>query len=401
MISLVSAASNWGSDTSPTVTIPSDTVNEDDLILVWLMIAYNLAPTSEPGGYTAICDPISESTYERRWSRAYYKVAAGGEEDDAISFSQSGVRYWFAGVAVFRGVDAADPFDVTPNHASHHLEGEDDTTPTLASLTTATDGACVVEICSNNGATDAPSDITTNDGGATQLWKELESRVATLATYVIEGSAGLHGGSTFTYADVASTKGDWTSITIAFKPEGAASPTTYTKSVGLDAALQATETLSIGLDALLQGTSARTVGLDAALLKTLEETLALNAALQKTFVRLALLDAALLKTQTGTLAVDAALQDTFDLAVSLDARLAYGRQLHLDAALQATLPVNLGVDARLAYGRHVGLDAYLMAPTFVQDADRHRLKGDKDTGGEYGSTTQTEITYLRGLNPGE
>ncbi len=181
----------------------------------------------------------------------------------------------------------------------------------------------------------------------------------------------------------------------------AAIQATLSKTLSLDAAIQATLTTTLGLDAAVLATLTKDLGLDAAVLATLTKDLGLDAALLVEFERTLLLDAAVQSTLDTTVGLDAAVQTPYTLGVLFDAWLAYGRHVHLDAAVQKRMEATVDLSARLAHGRHVALDALVSLPTMTKDADRHRLEGDKVTGGDYNGTTQTEITYPRGLYPGE
>jgi len=125
-----------------------------------------------------------------------------------------------------------------------------------------------------------------------------------------------------------------------------------------------------------------------------------DAAIQKTLYRFVFLDASIALEMTKTVGLDAAVQKVLTKTVSFDARIDYGVLLVLDALISAVgLTKTVSFDARIDYGRHVFFDAKIEGPSETVNADKHRFEGDKDIGGEYGSKTQTEITYPRGTDP--
>jgi len=174
---------------------------------------------------------------------------------------------------------------------------------------------------------------------------------------------------------------------------------TLTKTLSIDAAVQKTLEITAALDAAVQATLTKTVSLDAAVQATLSKATSLDGALQKVFYRFLSFDAGIAGRYTKSIDFGAAILATLTKTVDFDARLDYGRHMAFDALIGGTMTDIVSLDALLVYARQLAFDAYILAPTSTRNADRHRFKGEKDVGGEYGVTTRTTITYPRGTSP--
>lgn len=95
-----SASTQTTSSTSHSVTIPSTTVNADDIILG--SVSVDDTNPSLPSGFTEIG---SHTSGEIR-TRFFYKVAVGGEEDDVVT-STSSAESGAIVIAVLRGLDTS------------------------------------------------------------------------------------------------------------------------------------------------------------------------------------------------------------------------------------------------------------------------------------------------------
>jgi len=101
--SIVSTASTQTtSQTSHSVTIPSTTVNSDDIILG----AVSVDDTSPglPSGFTEIGSYLSTEVR----TRFFYKVALGGEEDDVVTSTTGVAESGAIVIAVIRGLDTGE-----------------------------------------------------------------------------------------------------------------------------------------------------------------------------------------------------------------------------------------------------------------------------------------------------
>lgn len=104
---------------------------------------------------------------------------------------------------------------------------------------------------------------------------------------------------------------------------------------------------------------------------------------------------------TESIGLSAAILDTLSKNVSFSASIAAGNHVFMDALISGTPQMSLSFDALIFRGLTLGLDASILSPTLGDDLDYHRLEGEKKDSGEYGAKTLTEISYPRGLNPGE
>lgn len=146
-------------------------------------------------------------------------------------------------------------------------------------------------------------------------------------------------------------------------------PTTYTLSVGMTAAIQATLTRAMSFDAAIQQQGLlRTASLDAALQDTFTKGVSLDAAVLGVQQAIASLDAAIQQQGlTKLISLDAAIQQALTASASLDAAiqaLGLTKAVSLDAAVLSTLTRTASLDAaiqQLGLTKTTSLDAVVQA----------------------------------------
>lgn len=212
-ISVVSKTHTTYNTDSPSVTIPSDTVQADDIILVWLSHGNDENCSIDDlngNAFTEICDDLQSSGgNDQTTLAAILRSPSGGEENDSITATAVSSRKGLMGVIVLRGVDDTTAIDTAVTHASHHLADNlaqpEETTAAFPSYSTTTDGAWVFEIMTYRASAGSGlSDITTDASGTTNWFKQLFSAaddIVGLATYRELASAGAAGGTVFTCVD--------------------------------------------------------------------------------------------------------------------------------------------------------------------------------------------------------
>ncbi|MCU1474569.1 PKD domain-containing protein [Amnibacterium sp.] len=170
----------------------------------------NPSMPSVPAGWTAVTDPLTDTTYARVFSY-YHVVAKAATEPTTYAFRLSAAEKWGGGITDFHGVDGTTPFDTV---AATKVITSSATSIAVPSLTTSTPGAMLVGGVGLNSLTTTLAPPT----GWTEAWEADGGQDADLA-YRAAPAAGASGVSTWTPSSGNSGAG-WVR---ALRPAGAAS----------------------------------------------------------------------------------------------------------------------------------------------------------------------------------
>ena len=123
---------------------------------------------------TEVCAALATTVGWDKWSMCAYRIITGTEGAD-VTLSLPGYdENWGGGCIALRGVDiTTGPWDVAPTHADEHEFFENTGNPTLADLTTVTDGAMVLQM-STVGDSDSTS-VSSDKGSATEWMNNIET----------------------------------------------------------------------------------------------------------------------------------------------------------------------------------------------------------------------------------
>lgn len=204
------------SATSVTFSEPTGTA-EGDLLIAIVKCDDTTAGWTDPTDWTQL-DDVSATGNQRIYIG--YKLR-GSTAGQALTFSHSGVSTHTGGaLAVYRGVDAASPLDVTYSNASHETESLNDLSYAPSTITTVTNKARVVIMQGWSGGNGAGTPAwATISGWAVDANLEAGSgRNANLISLTQPIAGLLTPGS---YQTTGDTGEDGSSYTIAIRPAAA------------------------------------------------------------------------------------------------------------------------------------------------------------------------------------
>lgn len=203
-------------------------------------------------GWTQL-DYNSDTIGRDRETAIYYKVHDGSETDP--TFTVGGGSPLSCSLLVYSGNDTTTPFDVVYDSGSHHTAGNDDTTPTNAAITTATDGAMVVLFHAAThddiSASGVPSGYTLRDElvpGSSHNHKQI------FVAELLVASATTETPGAWTHTSSPTNVSEFHTYTLAIRPAGAGPSDTCTAPVTGDWQVRASDNCYIDTDQYAQGT---------------------------------------------------------------------------------------------------------------------------------------------------
>lgn len=210
-----------GTGGSPSVNISGITASNKILLLLLASDAQaGFTVSASPSGFTVI-DEILDTGGRDTLLGAWYKVADGTET--TVGPTLTGGNGYSLCCYAFDG-DTTTPFDVTYVRATHQAKSENDATPAVAAITTATNNATVFVFGGGSSSTaNVPTDITHTGTGYTEAMDQHASGYGFgWSGYKVVTTAGTEAASTLTYASGINDEESQT-IILAFKPAAAGS----------------------------------------------------------------------------------------------------------------------------------------------------------------------------------
>lgn len=230
-----SATSSVGSSTAPSIAIPSGLPSGT----VCLVVIHSQASRTVTldGNLEAYCTQLKTATdQDRTHVAAIYRIN-GTTDPSTLGATLSSSAVWKVVLVPLKNINLTDTFD-TPHEANHtdtadgtqHLLGSASAAPVCPAYTPNTLGDAIVQISFvRDDGSQSITDVTSSNGTATELFKDLDTttgtanRIHCYGTYDVVSTLDPYSAGTHTYTGTITTAPDWMTLTFAFKPASATS----------------------------------------------------------------------------------------------------------------------------------------------------------------------------------
>jgi len=206
---------NTGVSTSVTIPVPAG-VQENDLMVVCFCNGQTDGATPQDSGDTfSLFMHETPTLGSVHMHSLLYKFASASEPSDYTFENTGSSSNQTSGImAVFRGVDLVNAFDLAYSEPSHFIKYSNDSTPTPQPITTVTDGAMIV--CTTFGQGSLTTGINV-PSGMTEAEQIIASNRYTDLAYELQTSAGTYTPGSFNYVSDDGTT-DPSCLTFALRP---------------------------------------------------------------------------------------------------------------------------------------------------------------------------------------